>query len=78
MRSENNIHVQQRKTNKKYGQMGIELSDRVENIVGKKEKLLIMSNFSFSHNVFKSRLLLMSQNEYLWSKGLQFKIFELI
>ena len=29
-----------------------------------------MSNFSFSHNVFKSCLLLMCQNEYLWSKGL--------
>ena len=30
-----------------------------------------MSNFSFSHNVFKSFLLLMHQNEYLWSKGLR-------
>ena len=30
----------------------------VENIVGK-EKLLIMSNFFFSHNVFKSCLMLM-------------------
>ena len=29
-----------------------------------------MSNFSFSHDVFKSCLLLMFQNEYLWSKGL--------
>ena len=35
-----------------------------------KEKLLVTSNFSFSHNVFKSCLLLMRQNEYLWSKGL--------
>ena len=35
-----------------------------------KEKLLIMSNFSFSHKVFKSCLVLMRQNEYLWSKGL--------
>ena len=35
-----------------------------------KEKLLITSNFSFSHYVFKSCLLLMRQNEYLWSKGL--------
>ena len=34
-----------------------------------KEKLLVTSNFSFSHNVFKSYLLLMCQNEYLWSKG---------
>ena len=35
-----------------------------------KEKLLITSNFSFSHNVFKSSLVLMRQNEYLWSNGL--------
>ena len=31
-----------------------------------KEKLLVTSNFSFSQNVFKSRPLLMRQNEYLW------------
>ena len=36
-----------------------------------KEKLLVTSNFSFSHNVFNSYLLLMRQNEYLWSKGLK-------
>ena len=36
-----------------------------------KEKLLVTSNFFFSHNVFKSCLLLMRQNEYLWSKGLR-------
>ena len=36
-----------------------------------KEKLLLTSNFFFSHNVFKSCLLLMCQNEYLWSKGLK-------
>ena len=35
-----------------------------------KEKLLITSNFSFSHNVFKSCLFLWCQNKYLWSKGL--------
>ena len=28
------------------------------------------SNFSFSHNVFNGCILLMHQNEYLWSKGL--------
>ena len=33
------------------------------------EKLLVTSNFSFSHNVLKSCLLLMQQNEYLWGKG---------
>ena len=30
---------------------------------------LVVSNFSFSHNVFKICLLLMRENEYLWSKG---------
>ena len=35
-----------------------------------KEKLLATSNFSFSHNVFKICLVLMRQNDYLWSKGL--------
>ena len=46
--------------------MGIQLSDFVENIVEKEE---IAGNFS--HNVFKNCLLLMRQNEYLWSKGLK-------
>ena len=36
-----------------------------------KEKLLITSNFFFSLDVYKSCLLLMRQNEYLWSKGLR-------
>ena len=36
-----------------------------------KEKLLVTSNFSFSHDVFKSCLVLMRQNEYLLSKGLR-------
>ena len=54
----------------KYGQMGIQLSDLVETL-WEKEKLLVTSNFSFSHNVFKSCLYLMCQNEYLWSKGLK-------
>ena len=53
----------------KNGQMKIQLSDWVENIVGK-EKLLVISNFSLSQNVFKSCPLLMYQNEYLWNKGL--------
>ena len=30
-----------------------------------------MSNFIFSHYCFRSCLLLMCQNEYLWSKGLK-------
>ena len=36
----------------KYGQIGIQLSYWVENIVGKKEKLLVQSNFSFSPAMF--------------------------
>ena len=52
----------------KYGQIRIQLSDRVENIVGKGENTRY-EHFSFSHNVFKSRLLLLHQIEYLWSKG---------
>ena len=39
----------------------------VEKIVGKGE-IVVRSNFFFSHNVFKSCLLLMRQNEYLWSR----------
>ena len=30
----------------------ISVFDRVENIVGKKEKMLVTSIFSFSHNIF--------------------------
>ena len=41
--------------------MGIQFSDWVENIVGKGE---------ISYNIFKSCLVLIRQNEYLWSKGL--------
>ena len=50
--------------------MGMQLSDRVKNIVGKGE-IALTSNFSFSYNVFKSCLLLIRQNEYRWSKGLK-------
>ena len=34
-----------------------------------KQKLLIMSNFTFGHNVFKSRLLLLRQNAEKVGKG---------
>ena len=37
-----------------------------------KEKSLVSSNFSFFHNAFKSCLMLISQKEYLWRKGLSF------
>ena len=52
------------------GQIGIQLSDSVENIVGKGEIARYEQFLSFPHNVFKSCLLMMGQNEYLWSKGL--------
>ena len=35
------------------------------------DKLLVTSNFFFSHIDFKSCQVLMCQNEYLWSKGLR-------
>ena len=41
-----------------------------EKTLWEKEKLLDTSNFFFSHNVSKSCLLLMLQNEYSWTKGL--------
>ena len=34
-------------------------------------RVTVTSSFSFFHNVFKSCLMLMCQNEYLWSKGLK-------
>ena len=46
-----------------------ELSGRVENVL-KREIALYGQFLLFSHNVFESCLLLMRQNEYLWSKGL--------
>ena len=49
--------------------MGIQLPDSVENIVGK-EEIARHEQFFFCHNVFKNCLLLMRQNEYLWSSGL--------
>ena len=39
--------------NFKFDENGRKLSKQVENTVGKKEKLLITSNFSFSHSIFK-------------------------
>ena len=50
--------------------MGIQLSDGVEKNV---EKGVIprYGHFLSFNNVFKSCLLLMRQNEYLWSKGLR-------
>ena len=54
---------------KKYGKMGYNYLIEKKTLWDK-GKLLVTSNFFFSHNVFKSCLLVMCQNEYLWSKGL--------
>ena len=48
--------------------MGIQLSDGIENIVGKGEIARYEQFFLFPQGFQK--LLLMRQNEYLWSKGL--------
>ena len=49
--------------------MGIQLTAWVENIMGKGE-IACYEQFLFYHNVFKSCLVLMRQNKYLWSEGL--------
>ena len=59
----------------KYGQMGYSYLIE-EKTLWEKEKLLVMSNFFFSHNVFKSCLSLMRQNEYSRSKGLKSKFHQ--
>ena len=56
--------------------MGIQLSDSVENIVGKKESACFEQFLLFPQCFFKSCLLLMGQNEYLWSKGLNYNIHQ--
>ena len=49
--------------------MGISIIWLSRKHCGKRAKLLVTSNFFFSHYVFKSCLLLMCSNEYPWSKG---------
>ena len=39
-------------------------------MVREKEKLLVTSNFSFSHNVFHSFISLVRQNAALWGNSL--------
>ena len=48
----------------------VEKETAIENIVGKGE-IACYEQFPLYHNVFKRCLLLMRQNEYLWSKGLK-------
>ena len=52
--------------------MEIQLSDWAENIVGKRAISSFPTMFS------KSCLLLIRQNEYLWSKGLKLKAYKLL
>ena len=53
----------------KYGQMGIQLPDCVENC-GKRRKCLLRAISSFSTMFSKAVCCLLRWNEYLWSKGL--------
>ena len=62
------------KTKSKVWTNAVQLSDQVVNIVGK-GKIACYKQLLFSHNVFKSCLLLMHQNKYLWSKGLIYTMF---
>ena len=50
---------------------GKQLSKRVENTEGEKEKLLVTSNFPFSHSVFKRLVLQTVKNQGLFGKGLK-------
>ena len=55
--------------NFEFNQNGIRFSKRVENAMGK-GKLLVTSNSSFSHSVFKRLVLQTSKNQGLFGKGL--------
>ena len=49
---------------------GVQSSDRVENIVGKEEIARYEQFLLYPQCFQKLSVLLMRQNEYLWSKGL--------
>ena len=51
--------------------MGIQLSDWIENICGKRRNCSLRAISPFPTMFLKSCLLLMCQIEYLWSKGLR-------
>ena len=55
----------------KFDEYGRKFFKRVENTVVK-EKLLVTSNFSFSHSVFKIFVLETRNNQGLFGKGLSF------
>ena len=54
--------------------MGIQVSDRVETIVGKGE-IARYEQFLLFPQCFQSCLLLMRENEYLWRKGFNISNF---
>ena len=47
-----------------------ESSQKVQKTLWEMEKLLVMSNFSFSHSVFKKPLVQTCKNQGLFGKGL--------
>ena len=55
--------------NFRFDENGGKISKRVENTVGI-EKLLVLSNFSFSHGVFERLVLQTCKNQGLFGKGL--------
>ena len=55
--------------NLKFNKYGGKFSKRVENTLGKGE-MLVLSNFSFSHSVFKGLVLETCKNQGLFGKGL--------
>ena len=56
--------------NFRFDENGRKFSKRTENVVGKKEKLIVTSNFSFSQSVFKRLVLQTHKNKGLFGKGL--------
>ena len=54
----------------KFDKNGRNFSKRAENTVREKEKLLVTSNFSFFHSVFKRLVSQISKNQGLFGKGL--------
>ena len=54
--------------NSKFDKNGVKFSKRVDKL-WEKEKLLVTSNFSFSHSAFKRRLLQTRKNQGLFGKG---------
>ena len=57
--------------NFKFDENGREFSKRVENTVGKRRKLLVTSNFSFAHSVFKRLVMQTHKNQGLCGKALK-------